>query len=100
MARRLIWSPRARRDLHDILDFIAKDSQVHARSVARRMLARAEALPEQPGQGRRVPEYEGRDEIREVFVHSWRVIYRTTDGAVTIVAIVHAARLLKNSPPL
>ena len=27
------------------------------------------------GQGRRVPEYDGPEEVREVFVHRWRMIY-------------------------
>jgi hypothetical protein len=46
-----------------------------------------------------VPEYEGSDELREVFVHRWRLIYRTTEREVVIVAIIHGARLLKNVPP-
>jgi plasmid stabilization system protein ParE len=100
VARRLIWSPRARRNLRDILDFIAEDSPGNAETVARRFFARVESLPDQPGQGRRVPEYDGPVEFREVFVHSWRVIYRTNEREVRIVAIVHGARLLKNVPPL
>jgi plasmid stabilization system protein ParE len=99
LARRLIWSPRARRNLRDILDYIARDSPGNAGHVARRSFARVASLPEQPGQGRRVPEYEDPDDLREVFVHRWRVIYRSTEDGVEIVAIVHTARLLKHVPP-
>ena len=58
------------------------------------------SLPDQPGQGRRVPEHEGGDELREVFVQSWRLIYRVTDDRILIVAVVHGARLLRNLPPM
>jgi toxin ParE1/3/4 len=77
VARRLIWSPRARQNLREILDFIAIDAPGNAATVAKRFFARVESLPDQPGQGRRVSEYEGQDDFREVFVHRWRVIYLT-----------------------
>jgi toxin ParE1/3/4 len=100
MARRLRWSPRALDDLDDILAYIARDSPFYARAVHDRFLQRVAALPDQPGQGRRVPEYKGSDDVREVFVHGWRIIYRTSDDAVRIVTIVHGARLLKSFPPI
>lgn len=100
MARRLRWSARALDDLDGILAFVARDSPAYARAVHGRILARVEFLPDQPGQGRRVPEYEGGDDVREVFVHGWRIIYRTTDDAVRIVTVVHGARLLRSIPPV
>lgn len=56
MARRLIWSARAQRDLSDILDHIAAEAPINARRVARRIIGRVESLSGQPGQGRRLPE--------------------------------------------
>ena len=47
-----------------------------------------------------MPEYDGRDELREVFVQRWRLIYRVKSDPGVIVAIIHGARLLKNTPPL
>jgi toxin ParE1/3/4 len=100
MARRIVWSPRALSDLHEILEWIARDSQAYARAVHDRFFARVESLTDQPGQGRRVPEYEGSDTLREVFVHSWRLMYRFDDRTVSIVAIVHGARDFGNVPPV
>ena len=100
MAARLIWSPRARHNLREILDHIAADAPGTAEAVVRRFLDRAELLPAHPGQGRRVPEYEGPQEYREVYVHRWRLIYLVHADEVRIVAIVHTARLLRNVPPL
>jgi plasmid stabilization system protein ParE len=98
MARRVVWSHRARSDLRNLVVWIRKDSPRNAEAVANRIVARAATLADQPGQGRRVPEHDG--EFRKVIVQSWRVIYRVTDATVVIVAIVHTARLLRNVAPL
>ena len=100
MARRLRWSDRALDELDAVLAHIAQDSPINAAAVHDRIVARLASLPDQPRQGRRVPEYEGSDEVREVIVQSWRLIYRITDTEVSIVAVVHSARLLRNAPPL
>ena len=86
---------RSPANLREILDHVAADSPGNARAVARRFFARVESLPDQPGQGRRVPEYEGADDLREVFVQRWRIIYRSSEHEVEIVAVVHTARLLR-----
>ncbi len=100
MAGGLIWSPRSLAELDDLADYIAKDSPLYARVVVRRIVERAELLPEMPGQGRHVPDYDGPSELREVFVHGWRIIYAVVGADVQIVTIVHGARLLENTPPL
>jgi hypothetical protein len=35
-----------------------------------------------------------------LIVQSWRIIYRTSDAEVLILAVVHSARLFRNVPPL
>lgn len=100
MVAGLIWSPRALDDLDDILEYIAKESPKYASMVGKRMFARADLLPDNPKQGRRVPEHEGDIEYREVFVHRWRVIYELAHDRVTIVTIIHGARILENIDPL
>ena len=99
MAPRLIWSPRARRNQRDLLAHVDQDSPASPETVWQRFVPRADLLPDHPGQGRRVPEYDGPLEIREVFVHSWRLIYRVTGDEIRIVAVVHGARLLGNVAP-
>ncbi len=85
------WSQRARADLKAIHDYIAKDSPTNAKAVARNILARAAAIPETPRVGRRVPELDDAN-IREVPVHSWRVIYQLRGDSVFIVTLVHRRR--------
>ena len=69
MARRLIWSPRSLAELDEIAAYIAKDAPLHAPKLVSRFVARARGLHYMPRQGRRVPKYEGPDEMREEFVH-------------------------------
>ncbi len=100
MARRVVWSRRARADLRAIVAWISQDSPASAAAVSRRLVARTVGLSDQPGQGRRVADLDPADETREVIVQSWRIIYRASDGEVQILAVVHSARLLGNLPPI
>src|SRR4051812_15879655 len=96
MAREIIWSPTAISDVDEIAEYIARDSRIYARAVARRMVEAVERLPPFPRLGRQVPELND-PEIREVLVHNYRIIYRYDDQAITVAAVVHGARLLKNA---
>jgi plasmid stabilization system protein ParE len=90
---RLIWSPRAARDLTEICDYIARDSDEYARLIAQRVFAVVESIPKNPKQGAKVPEYD-RDDLRERILLNYRIVYRLRRNAVELVSIVHGARLL------
>lgn len=92
MAHALIWSARARAELFDILDYVSARSPLYANAISERFEARADLLPDQPRQGRRFPENRTGRDIREVFVHRWRLIYEVTADHVVILAVLHGAR--------
>jgi toxin ParE1/3/4 len=100
MAARLIWSPRAVRDLAAVETYLIETSSYYTASVIGRFFERADLLCHQPLQGRFVPEHQGTSGYREVFVHRWRMIYRVGQDVVEIVAIIHGARLISNTDPL
>ena len=52
---------------------------------------RAESLARFPQRGRTVPEYQQAN-VREVFVGSYRLIYRILPETISIIAFVHSAR--------
>lgn len=58
---RVLWTDTGRRDLDEILDFIAIDSPDNALAVLDRLQRRAEALISQPERGRCVPELQSVD---------------------------------------
>ncbi len=91
---KLIWSPRAARDLEETTEYISTDSEYYARIFAQRVVEIAEKIPASPKAGRIVPEYENAD-LREHIFKTYRIVYRYKKGAVEIVAISHGARLLR-----
>lgn len=95
MAYKVNWSSEAIEDLHSIADYIAKDSQVYARSVVTKVFDVSRSLASQPLIGRVVPEI-GVAEIRERFVYSYRLVYQIGDNKILIVAVIHGKRLIDN----
>ena len=98
MAYKLIWSPAARDDLHDIVVFIARDNPSRAMSFGYELISETDRLQEFPELGRIVPEYRN-DHIREVIFQPYRIVYRINhDTKLCEVARVwHSARGI---PPL
>ena len=71
MAYKLIWSPAARDDLHDIVVFIARDNPNRAMSFGYELISETDRLQEFPESGRIVPEYRNAD-IRSSTLSEWR----------------------------
>ena len=75
MAYKLIWSPAARDDLHDIVVFIARDDSDRAMSFGYKLISEIDRLQEFPESGRIVPEYRNAV-IREIIFRPYRIVYR------------------------
>ncbi|HCG77212.1 MAG: type II toxin-antitoxin system RelE/ParE family toxin [bacterium (Candidatus Ratteibacteria) CG_4_10_14_3_um_filter_41_18] len=90
---KLIWSPRAIKDLEGICEYIGKDSEYYAKFFAQKIVAIIEKIPEFPEIGRIVPEYD-QDNLRERIFRNYRLVYRLKPGVIEIVAIFHGAKLL------
>ncbi len=91
MAYEVVWSPRAVDDVRAIAAHIAEDSVAYAKSVVQKIVASTRRLAAFPMSGRVVPEF-GRENLREVFAYSYRIIYRVEGETVTIAAVVHGRR--------
>ena len=91
MAYLIVWTDAALSSVTEAAEYIAKDSPSYAATLITRTDYAANSLGQFPERGRVVPEY--RDSaIRELFVDSYRLIYRVFGDTVTIVAFVHGAR--------
>jgi len=95
MAFTLEWSEEALEDIESIATYIEKDSPTYAKSVVSRFFEKAEILQEFSELGRKVPEFNDIT-IREIFVYSYRLIYKLSKEKILLVAIVHGKRLLEN----
>ena len=91
------WTEKASADAIGIYDYIADQSESYAESVYMRILARPTQLLHHPASGATVPEY-NRDDIRELFVHSFRLIYKVEDNEVRILTVIHGRRELPADP--
>jgi toxin ParE1/3/4 len=93
MAYKLIWSPAARDDLHDIVVFVARDNPHRAMAFGYKLISETDRLQVFPELGRTVPEY--RDEnIREIIFGPYRIVYRVNHEAKSceIARLWHSAR--------
>ena len=98
MAYEVKWSPDALEDLEDIAAFIARDSTRYASAVVEKVIEVADSLQEMPLRGRVVPEF-GDENIRELFVYSYRLIYRMYENRGLVLALIHGRRLLNELLP-
>jgi len=94
MAHRIVWSRRAFQDLEAISDYIAADSPAYAGIVVKSILNQTKLLVRFPRSGRKVPEFDD-ENIRELVVYSYRVIYRLLADEIVISAVIHGRRIVQ-----
>jgi len=89
---RLRWSRRAEADLEASNDYIAADNPEAAARWVEKLLHQAQLAAFIPLGGRVVPEFQ-RDDLREVFVKSYRIVYRIRGNEVQVITVFEAHRL-------
>ena len=89
----LHWTARAETRLRRLQEYIAEDNPSAASRMIERILKRSLTIPVAPRAGRRVPEYD-RDDIREIFEHPYRIIYRIKPRRIDVIAVMHVRQLL------
>jgi len=91
MARKVIWAYAAEEDLEAAASYIHRDSPVYAASFIDRVLEAGRSLDVFAERGRMVPELGG-SSIREIFLYSYRLVYRIEDDRISILALIHGRR--------
>jgi toxin ParE1/3/4 len=92
----VVWTQPAKDDLRAIYEYIALDSKFYARSTARNIVERTAKLSDTPNIGRVVPDLDI-NEIREVFIYSYRIIYQIIPAGLAVLTVVYGHRDLKSS---
>jgi len=90
----VIWSDPARADLRSIHDSIAHDSRHYAKKVAWDIAAKTDILDVLPRMGRVAPEL-GNENIRELALYSYRILYEIKNQDVFVLAVIHKRRDLR-----
>ena len=91
--RNIFWSDRAKRDLLAIGDYIAENNPRAAARWVNLLIADVERAALLPQAGRLVPEYADRENIREIFRRTYRIVYRVGDDAIEVLTIFEGHRL-------
>lgn len=85
------WTTAAKLDLKSIHDYIARDSKFYAQKVSQDIIEKTAILGKLPEIGRIVPELDNHN-IRELFIHSYRLIYEVSPTDIMILALIHGRR--------
>lgn len=91
---KVTWLLVALDDVAEICEFIAKDSPRAAHLFARRVFASTDRLPRFPRSARIVPEV-GREDVREILVGDYRVIYRLLPHENEVMTVIHGSRIFR-----
>jgi toxin ParE1/3/4 len=89
---KLEWSAPAVEDLRNLHAYISRDSEHYAAAFIECLLDAAERLVDFPESGRRVPEMPTED-VRELIVQGYRIIYQLETGSrIVVLTVVHGRR--------
>lgn len=90
---KIFWSPLAAERLENIFEYISKDDSNAAQKMIGRIFKKVENLSKFPERGRKVFEII-REEIRDVFESSYRIIYRIDRKRIYVLSIRKFRQLL------
>ena len=90
---KVYWTDRAKARLKELESYIAQDSETAAKKVVKRLLIKSNQISVLPYSGRKVPEY-GQDDIREMLVKPYRIIYRIRTDRIDVLTVMHYRQLL------
>lgn len=90
----IIWSKPAREDLRLIHQYIAHDSKRYATRVIQDITDKVDTLLNLPCLGRVVPEI-GEENVREISMYSYRIMYELIDDTLYIHGAIHKRRHFK-----
>ena len=87
------WSDIAEADLDDIFGYIARDVPYYADQFIDKLIESTDRLLTHPRIGRCVPEADNRDDLRELIVHGYRIIYfLQSEQQLQILTVIHGSR--------
>lgn len=89
----LRWTDQAVEDLRSIREFISRDSPRYGRLVAERLYEATSRIEAFPRSGRVVPEV-GREDVRELIVGEYRIVYRLAGDTAELLTVFRSSRLL------
>ena len=94
---RIFWSPQAEAELNEIRAYIARDSRQNAKRMVSRIKRAVAGVCRFPEGAAMAAEFDN-PSLREIFVGSYRIIFRITSKCIDVVTVIHGARRLRLPP--
>jgi toxin ParE1/3/4 len=88
------FSANAQADLEDIALYIARDNPLAAEAWIQKLVVATEKAAMLPRAGRVVPEL-GDPDIREVFLRTYRIVYRVEATRILVLTVFEGHRKLR-----
>jgi len=88
------WAQPASKDLENIIDYVSQDNVDNAITIFEKIKSKCNTLNRFPDRGRIVPELKAYGILgyRELIISPWRVIYRTSEQKVYVLAVIDSRR--------
>src|SRR3989338_255553 len=92
------WAQSASKDLENIIDYISQDNVDTAITIFGKIKSKCNTLNQFPDRGRIVPELKayGILSYRELIISPWRVVYRTSEQKVYVLAVLDSRRNIED----
>lgn len=87
---KIVWTETAVADLEAIHSFITRDSEYYASVFVLEILDAVKKLENFPRSGRMVPEVND-DDVRELILGNYRLIYQIAKSQIEILTLLHGA---------
>lgn len=76
--------------------YIQRDSPAYAAAFVTRLLEAGRSLSEFAERGRLIPEFKNHN-LREIYIHNYRLIYQIEQERISILALIHGRRDLSSA---
>jgi toxin ParE1/3/4 len=95
---KVIWTDTAKKDLIEIIEYIAQDSIEIAIQKYKRIKETAEPLVLFPDQGRVIPELLKHNitKYKELIISPWRMMYKIENNVVYVMAVIDGRRNIED----
>ena len=93
--KKIFLSLQAENDLKIIYNYIKLDSEIYAKNIINEFLICFENLSLFPEIGSKYREEKEYNNVRQIFLKNYRIIYEVFKDKIDIITIVHNARNLK-----
>lgn len=93
---KVAWTDEAKAHLAGIHEFIKRDAPFYAAQTVDKLTRRIDQLIDHPRSERIVPKYDD-ENLRELILPPYRLIYRIKTDRIDIIAVFHGAQQLPDA---